>query len=81
MGRAAVIKLFAQMLTKREREIMLLVAQSLTNKDIARRLDLSEGTVKIHLHNIYQKIGVNNRTALATLTLAYQDELSADTAN
>ena len=32
---------------------------------IASRLDITEGTVKIHLHNIYQKLGIKNRTALA----------------
>ena len=34
------------------------------NKDVGRRLNISEGTVKVHLHNIYSKLGVKNRTAL-----------------
>jgi tripartite-type tricarboxylate transporter receptor subunit TctC len=52
-------------LTLREWEIIGLVCHGLSNKEIARRLDLQEGTVKVHLHNIYTKIEVPNRTALA----------------
>ena len=52
-------------LTLREWEIIGLVSHGLSNKEIARRVDLHEGTVKVHLHNIYTKIGVPNRTALA----------------
>jgi two-component system nitrate/nitrite response regulator NarL len=63
-------------LTVRELEIMRLVAEGLSNKQVARRLALSEGTVKIHLHNIYQKIGVANRTALTAFTLAHATELA-----
>jgi two-component system nitrate/nitrite response regulator NarL len=53
------------LLTTRERQIVLVLAEGLTNKEIARRLRLTEGTVKVHLHNIYQKLGISNRTALA----------------
>ncbi len=52
-------------LTSRERQIVLVLAEGITNKEIARRLRLTEGTVKVHLHNIYQKLGISNRTALA----------------
>ena len=52
-------------LTSREREIVLtLAADGLSNKAVGRRLNLSEGTLKVHLHNIYSKLGVKNRTAL-----------------
>ncbi|HEX6144557.1 MAG TPA: response regulator transcription factor [Geminicoccaceae bacterium] len=51
-------------LTPRERELVRLVAQGLRNKEIARRLEITEGTVKIHLHNVYQKLGVDNCVAL-----------------
>jgi DNA-binding NarL/FixJ family response regulator len=51
-------------LTARQQEVMLLVAQGLSNKEIARRLNISEGTVKIHLHTIYHHLGLRNRTAL-----------------
>jgi len=54
-------------LTTRERQIVLVLSEGLTNKEIARRLRLTEGTVKVHLHNIYQKLGISNRTALAVL--------------
>ena len=52
-------------LTSREREIVRTLASGgLSNKDVGRRLNLSEGTVKVHLHNIYTKLGVKTRTAL-----------------
>jgi two-component system, NarL family, nitrate/nitrite response regulator NarL len=51
-------------LTARQREIMLIVAEGLSNKEIARRLNISEGTVKIHLHQIFRHLGISNRTAL-----------------
>ena len=56
-----------RVLTAREYEIACLVAQGLSNKHIARALAISEGTVKIHLHNIYEKLGGMNRTSLAVL--------------
>jgi two-component system nitrate/nitrite response regulator NarL len=56
-------------LTSRENEIVFALAEGLSNKDVGRRLGLSEGTVKVHLHNIYSKLGVKNRTALAVLAL------------
>ena len=54
-------------LTSRERQIVLVLAEGITNKEIARRLRLTEGTVKVHLHNIYRKLGIPNRTTLAVL--------------
>ena len=55
------------LLTERERQIILVLAEGITNKEIGRRLGLTEGTVKVHLHRIYRKLGVANRTALAVL--------------
>lgn len=49
-------------LTKREQEVLLLVAQGLENKEIAVRLELSVCTITCHLRNIYEKLEVNNRT-------------------
>jgi DNA-binding NarL/FixJ family response regulator len=51
-------------LTPREIEIVRMVAQGLRNKAIAARLSISEGTVKVHLHNIYEKFGVDGRLEL-----------------
>lgn len=48
-------------LTERERSLLALVAEGLTNQAIAQRLSLTLGTVKWHLHNIYKKLGVRNR--------------------
>ncbi len=52
-------------LSLREREVMLLAAQGITNKAIARELNITEGTTKLHLHRVYQKLGIRNRFALA----------------
>jgi len=51
-------------LTPRETEIVRLVAKGLRNKELAQRLSITEGTVKIHLHNIYDKLGVDGRLEL-----------------
>jgi DNA-binding NarL/FixJ family response regulator len=50
-----------EVLTRREREILLLVASGLGNKQIAGDLHLSEGTIKRHLSNVYEKLGVHSR--------------------
>jgi DNA-binding NarL/FixJ family response regulator len=57
-------------LTEREREIMRLVSEGLSNKAVARRLNISQGTIKVHLHHIYQKLEINNRTVLAALAIS-----------
>ena len=62
-------------LTVRERQVTSLISEGVSNKAIGRQLNLTEGTVKIHLHNIYSKLEVPNRTALTTLAIAYQSEL------
>lgn len=53
-----------QALTSREIEIIKQLATGLRNSEIAKRLFISEGTVKMHLHNIYQKLGVDSRSEL-----------------
>jgi len=55
------------LLTKREQEIMLLVAGRLGNQAIARKLRLGEGTVRFQVHNILRKLSVKNRADLAEL--------------
>ena len=51
-------------LTPRELELVRMVAQGLRNRQIAERLQITEGTVKVHLHNIYDKLGLDGRLAL-----------------
>ena len=51
-------------LTPRELEIVRMVSRGLRNREIAQQLAISEGTVKIHLHNIYEKLGIGGRVEL-----------------
>jgi DNA-binding NarL/FixJ family response regulator len=53
-------------ITRREAEVLALVAQGLTNREVADALVLSERTVARHLANVYTKIGVTSRTAATT---------------
>ncbi|MCK4536614.1 MAG: response regulator transcription factor [Desulfuromonadales bacterium] len=64
LRREAGARRVATILTERETEVMCLVAEGLSNRQIAEKLVLSQGTVKIHIHNIYGKLGVNNRVDL-----------------
>jgi two-component system, NarL family, nitrate/nitrite response regulator NarL len=57
-------------LTDRQRQIMRLVSEGLSNKEIGRRLNISDGTIKVHLHHIYQKLDIRNRTVLAALAIS-----------
>ncbi|MBN8817473.1 MAG: response regulator transcription factor [Sphingomonas sp.] len=52
------------LLTAREAEIADFVCMGLRNRDIADRVGLTEGTIKVHLHNIYRKLGVSSRSEL-----------------
>jgi DNA-binding CsgD family transcriptional regulator len=56
-----------ELLTPREAEISRFVAAGLSNTQIARKASISEGTVKTHLHRVYQKLGVANRSALVVM--------------
>ena len=58
---------FTDLLTPREREIVRMVAAGLRNKEIAARSYIAEGTVRIHLQNIYQKLKVGNRVQLSRI--------------
>ena len=62
-------------LTTREFEVLELVAEGLSNKQIARRLQISEGTVKAHLGSAFRRIGVQQRTQAA---LWMQERLRRD---
>ncbi len=57
-------------LTQRERQIMRLVSEGLSNKEIGRRLNITDGTIKVHLHHVFQKLEISNRTVLAAVALS-----------
>jgi DNA-binding NarL/FixJ family response regulator len=57
-------------LTRRERDVLALVARGLTNKGIAHELTISENTVKRYLKSVFVKLGVDNRAAAATMAAA-----------
>ena len=57
-------------LTERERQIMSLVSEGLSNKEIGRRLKVADGTIKVHLHHIFRKLEISNRTVLARLVVS-----------
>ena len=61
-------------LTARERELLLLLRDGLTNQEIAERLVISTGTVRTHLENIFDKLGVHTRTA--AVARAFSNPLS-----
>ncbi|MBI3935035.1 MAG: response regulator transcription factor [Acidobacteria bacterium] len=52
-------------LSARERQVVELVSQGFRNREIAQRMFISEQTVKNHLHNIFDKLGVSDRLELA----------------
>jgi len=56
-------------LTAHERQIARFVAEGLTNREVAARLFLSPRTIDFHLRNVYRKLGISSRTALASLDL------------
>jgi DNA-binding NarL/FixJ family response regulator len=63
-------------LTKREIEILALVAEGRSNQQMARHLWVTEQTIKFHLSNIYKKVGVRNRTAASRF--AHMHNLASD---
>ncbi len=73
LDRTTLMKILASMkqqeqntsLAKREREIVFHICQGFRNKEIARKLHISEQTVKSHCHRIYKKLGVSDRLQLA----------------
>ena len=52
---------------------MRLVSEGLSNKEIGRRLNITDGTIKVHLHHIFQKLEISNRTVLAALAISQSD--------
>jgi two-component system nitrate/nitrite response regulator NarP len=63
-------------LTPRERTIVSFVARGHRNRDIAAELGITEGTVKVYLHTLYQKLAIDNRTELAVLALRHPGEFA-----
>jgi ATP/maltotriose-dependent transcriptional regulator MalT len=69
-------------LSRREREVYDLLRQGLTNRQIAELLFISESTVKLHAHHVYDKVGVRSRTALAVqAALERADQATSATAS
>ena len=60
-------------LSARERAVAGLVLQGLRNKEIASELGVTEGTVKVHLHKVFEKLGINSRTELIILAQGKED--------
>lgn len=67
-------------LTKRELEILRLVAEGLTNEEIGKKIFISEKTVKTHLTNIFDKLKVNNRFKAALLIMNRPEDRATATA-
>jgi two-component system, NarL family, nitrate/nitrite response regulator NarL len=62
--REAGVREASNLLTPRELELVRLAANGMRNKEISRQLRIKEGTVKIHLHNVYEKLGISSRVHL-----------------
>jgi two-component system nitrate/nitrite response regulator NarL len=73
---SAVAENARKLLTERERQIMRLVSEGLSNKEIARQLNIADGTIKVHLHKMFQKLEISNRTELAALAISQNDSVS-----
>jgi DNA-binding NarL/FixJ family response regulator len=66
-ARAGAARKRLEVLTEREREVVVAVAQGLSNAEIGRQLFMSEATVKAHLTRVLAKLGINNRVQAAVL--------------
>ena len=64
-------------LTDRELEIAGLIRAGLRNREIAARCGLTEGTVKVHLHSIFQKLGIKSRSELIIMMLSMDNDIPA----
>jgi DNA-binding NarL/FixJ family response regulator len=59
-------------LTRREHEVAALAATGLQVKEIAHRLGITHGTAKLHLHNVYTKLGISSRVKLALTWMTHE---------
>ena len=73
-GTATTINSPVLMLSQRQKEVLSLLANGGTNKQIGRALNISAGTVKVHLESIFHRLQVNNRTQAARLYFKYIDK-------
>lgn len=64
-------------LTERELEISGLIRAGLRNREIASRCGLTEGTVKVHLHSIFQKLGIKSRSELIIIMMSMDSDMPA----
>lgn len=71
LQRVAELKAEALPTTSRETEVLALLATGLSNRAMARRLDLTEHTVKRHVHAILEKLGLSNRAEAAAFAVAH----------
>lgn len=71
----------ASQLTRQQRRTLALLLRGLTNKEIAARLGIGEGTVKWHASRLYERFGIHNRTALVHELLARQRRNSRPTSD
>jgi DNA-binding NarL/FixJ family response regulator len=62
-------------LTPREYQVVMLVSRGLSNKEIARQLGISDGTVKLHVHKILKKLGERKRYGIVSLQSYYIREV------
>jgi DNA-binding NarL/FixJ family response regulator len=60
-----------EILTSREREVLIELCRGLSNKEIARALSIGDVTVRLHLRGIFRKLGVRNRTQAALMAIDY----------
>ncbi len=80
-GSIGIVENVLTVLTDRERQIMRLVSEGLSNKEIGRRLNIADGTIKVHLHHIYQKLEISNRTVLAALAISQNERTDIPAGN
>jgi DNA-binding NarL/FixJ family response regulator len=65
-------------LTRRRRQVAKLACRGLSNREIAEKLGLIEGTVKVHLHAVYEKLNIHSRTKLAIALMKVQQVKGAE---
>jgi DNA-binding NarL/FixJ family response regulator len=63
--------------TARQRDVLRLIVQGMSNKEIARALNLGGGSVKVHMAALFRKLGVNRRAAVAVVGARLLTEMAA----